>query len=186
MSKHVMLDLETLGLSSNSAIMTVSMAEFGLETGSIGKWLELKLNVIEQLTLKGTEVDIGTIQWWQNQSNEAKQSLQIKEVSFKGFKNAFTTFIDSIKQTNTEQVFIWGNGATFDNVLLRNMYKRFGEELPIPFYCDMDVRTITQIIDYTKLKERVGDFIGIKHRGLSDCIHQIKMVHEAIKMLKES
>ena len=71
-----------------------------------------------------------------------------------------------------------GNGATFDNVILRNLYARFLRVFPLPFWADRDLRTA---VDMGNVDTREIPFVGIKHYSLDDALHQVKILKAAIK-----
>lgn len=179
--RHIMLDLETLATDSNALILSVSAVEFEIETGKIVSEFYESLDILEQLLKKNTVVSIDTIKWWQEQDDKAKQFLSGKSASLPAwsFFEEFNKWIG-----DPANVYIWGNGAGFDCVILRNMYSRFDVRFPLPYYADMDVRTITHLVGYKTLQEAVGPFNGIKHYGIDDCKHQISMVVAGLKMIK--
>ena len=61
---------------------------------------------------------------------------------------------------------VWGNGASFDNVLLATAYKRLGMETPWPFWKDRCFRTMKNVckVDHS--------FEGTAHNALDDARSQ--------------
>lgn len=123
-----------------------------------------------------------TIKWWKSQSEEAKKALLSKKTS-KTVKEGLLAFVDFIKCF--ENPLLCGNGCTFDNVIMRNLFKSFNISFPVPYYSDMDVRTIVNIYDYEKVKQLTGKFEGTKHDAIADCMHQVKLVANGYKLLRE-
>lgn len=177
-----MLDLETMGTGSNALITTVSIVQFDLKTGIIGKELELGIDWKEQIKHNAV-MDADTIQWWLKQDADAIKDMmrlpQYKVTNVIAQINGF--FIDT--DLDLRNVTLWGNGSVFDNVILRNLYERHNAIFPIPFWCDNDVRTLVNISD---INTKDFKFKGIKHRGIDDCKHQINYCHHAYKMYKGS
>ena len=68
---------------------------------------------------------------------------------------------------------LWGNGATFDNVILRNLYARHLKAFPLGFWTDRDLRTA---VDIYNIDTRTVPFEGIKHYCLDDARHQVKLL----------
>lgn len=167
---HIMLDIETYGTSSNAVVVSISAVIFDMKTGEIGEEFEIGLDINEQV-IKGGIIDQETIDWWDKQSGEAKSELNrlLKEPVY----DALTSFNNFISRNFTapSKIKLWGNGATFDNVIVRNLYERQGIVFKIPYYADMDVRTLVYL---NKINTRGFTFDGIKHRGIDDCKHQIK------------
>lgn len=177
---HIMLDIETLGTGSNSLVLSIGAVEFNL-AGDTFRQFQITLPVLEQIINPTVELDMDTIKWWKTQSEEAKKSLLNKKPS-KTVKEGLIAFYDFIK--TFENPVIWGNGCTFDNVIMRNLFKSFNLHFPTPYYADMDVRTIVQLADYEKVNKLTGKFTGTKHDAIADCLHQVKLVSNGYKLLR--
>lgn len=180
MSTHIMLDIETLGTGSNSLVLSIGAVEFTLG-GTVHRMFSVNLPVLEQIINPTVEVDMATIKWWKAQSDEAKKALLSKKTS-KTIKEGLLAFVGFIKCF--ENPLLWGNGCTFDNVILRNLFKSFNLEFPTPFWTDMDVRTIVNVYDYEKVNRLTGKFEGTKHDAIADCLHQVKLVSNGYKLLR--
>lgn len=175
-----MLDIETLGTGSNSLVLSIGAVEFGLD-GTTYRMFSVNLPVLEQIINPMVEVDIDTIKWWKSQSEEAKKALLSKKAC-KAVKEGLLLFYDFIKCF--ENPVIWGNGCTFDNVILRNLFKSFNLSFPVNFWSDMDVRTVVQLAGYEKVNQVTGKFEGTKHDAIADCLHQVKLVTNGYKLLR--
>jgi exodeoxyribonuclease VIII len=164
-----MLDLETMGVNADALITTISAVRFDLKSGQCFEEFETGLNWEEQIE-HGAIIDSSTVQWWLKQSKEAQETMmrlpqnRIIDV-LQEFNGWITKYIPNIKNAK-----LWGNGVTFDNTLLRNLYKRHGVDFVLPYYCDNDVRTLVTL---KGINPRDYEFKGIKHRGIDDCKHQI-------------
>lgn len=78
---------------------------------------------------------------------------------------------------NLKYMKVWGNGATFDNVILRGAYERAGRICPWEFWNDHDVRTIVTLGRSVGFDpKRDMPFIGDVHNALADARHQAKYV----------
>ena len=139
-----MIDLETMGNKPNAPIVSIGAVFFDPSLGELGK------EFYQVVTLKssvdgGAVPDPETIMWWMQQSEEARLAICDKEsaVSIATALSSLTCFIRD--NANPDKVQVWGNGATFDNVILRSSYER--EWIPClwPFWNDRDVRTIVEL-----------------------------------------
>jgi len=166
--KHCMLDLETFSTNSNGLILSISAVQFDKETGEIGNTFNMRPSIQQQI-VKGAHLDGNTIEWWIFQNKDAFSELS--KITCDSVENVVNAFNEFIKDNNIE--FIWGNGCTFDNVILRNMYLRHSKVFPLGFWCDRDVRTI---VDEYKIDRGLVEFKGIRHNGLDDCKHQIEYI----------
>lgn len=78
---------------------------------------------------------------------------------------------------NPKYLKVWGNGATFDNVILRGAYERAGQVCPWQFWNDHDVRTIVtlgRVVGFDPKRDMPFD--GVAHNALADARHQAKYV----------
>lgn len=89
-----------------------------------------------------------------------------------------------IKNANHKFVQVWGNGASFDCVILRNSYSLTGQPVPWQWWNDRDVRTIVElgkVIGFDPKRDM--PFKGTRHNALDDAIHQAKYVSAIWKKL---
>lgn len=171
-----MLDIETLGTDSNAVVVSISAVQFDLRTGEIGDSYEQAIDLKAQVE-NGGVLEPDTIEWWMSQSKDAQDELsRLKKNPLYMVLYSFNEFCIS-RECNA----LWGNGATFDNVIVRNLYRRSGAAFDLPFYADRDVRTL---VDLAGVNHREYEFHGIKHRGIDDCMHQIKYCIDAYQNLK--
>ncbi len=74
-------------------------------------------------------------------------------------------------------VHVWGNGANFDNTILRRSYERQGIPCPWRYYNDRDVRTIVELGKAIDFDARTAiPFEGERHNALDDARYQAKYV----------
>ncbi len=178
---HIMIDLETMGTGSNAVVVSISAVIFDMATGEIGESFEAGLEITNQKDMGG-EIDADTVNWWNNQDQDARDELErLRKIPV---DDALALLNDWVKQNfkAPSRIKLWGNGATFDNVIIRNLFKRYDTEFAIPYYCDKDVRTLTYL---TKINPRSFEFEGVKHRGIDDCKHQIKYCVAGYKKISE-
>jgi len=169
----IMLDLETLGTDSNSVVISISAVEFNRRTGKIGREFEIGLDKFEQIE-KGGVVDTATVEWWAEQSEDAKE--EINRLHKQLVAIALNQYADWVRQSTANTV--WGNGATFDNVILENLFKRHGVNYPTKFWDNRCVRTLCDLL---RINPKKTKFIGVKHRGIDDCKHQITYCMKGFK-----
>lgn len=168
--KDVMIDIETLSTNSNGVIVSISAVQFDLDNGVSIDSFELGLDIQQQMD-KGAVIDGDTVMWWMGQSDEAqKQLLRLKRGDVSVVLVEFNKWLCKLG-VEPKNIRLWGNGSVFDNVMVRNLYKRHGVRFALPYWCDHDVRTLVSLKGII-----VSDFkfTGIKHHGIDDCLHQIK------------
>uniref|UniRef100_UPI001CCEE433 3'-5' exonuclease n=1 Tax=Escherichia coli TaxID=562 RepID=UPI001CCEE433 len=178
---HLMIDLETMGTNTNAPIVVIGAVFFDPQTGEIGPVFYIVISLTDAMNT-GAVPDGGTIKWWLKQSSEARAAILTGQVKLKDSLSRFREFINEYSDEKFVQV--WGNGATFDNAILRTSYERL--DIPCPWrYCnDRDVRTIVELgktIDFDA--RTVIPFEGVRHNALDDARHQAKYVTATIQKL---
>lgn len=161
---HLMLDLETMGTKSNSAILSIGAVEFDILTGKTGKEFYRNISLQSCISL-GLKVDADTIMWWMQQSDDARNSLTERKVV--SIQQALIDF----KEFCSKEYQIWGNPARFDCGILLNAYNKAGMPIPWDFRKERCVRTLVSF--NPEIKNNL-EFTGIAHNALADCYHQIK------------
>ncbi|EEQ1567372.1 3'-5' exoribonuclease [Escherichia coli] len=168
---HLMIDLETMGTGPDAQIASIGAVFFDPQTGEMGPVFN---KTIDMKTGGGT-VNISTIEWWLQQSSEARTAILTDKIPMDDALLQFREFIDE----NSGEFFVqvWGNGSNFDNVILRRSYER--QEIPCPwrYTNDRDVRTIVAlglVMDFDA--RSVITFEGERHNALHDARYQAKYV----------
>lgn len=172
---HIMLDLETMDNGPLSAIVQIGAVQFNPYDGSIGKTFETNVDLTSAV-LAGATVNQDTMDWWRKQGVEAQKALcNPAPVNIHKALTTFSMFID--RCACKYGPFVWGNGATFDNVILTSAYQMCGMKRPWTYRNDRDVRTLValgQMIGYDALKENKRT--GTYHRGVDDAKYQAQYV----------
>ena len=194
----VMLDIETLANSSNSAITQIGAAIFSRKTGDIIDTFKINVDAQSCVNL-GMETGVATIEWWMKQSDEARKSIFAKpnKKIYYALED-FTTFIkknwvayhggeiklaDPGDYANIEDYFrsedikLWCH-ATFDEPNMDNAYRRCGLRSPWHYRSVRDIRTLTDLAEFTPPRNT-----GVAHDALDDALHQIKYVVAAMQKL---
>ena len=167
-SIHGMVDLETLGTGSNSVVVSVGLVAFNISTGEILAELDIGLNLNQQIKTGGV-IDGDTLEFHFAQAPDSIQKMaQRKVLDVKEGLELISNFIKANSITT-----LWGNGATFDNVILRNLYARHLKVFPLGFWTDRDLRTA---VDIYNIDVGAVPFVGIRHYCLDDARHQVKLL----------
>ncbi|MED0431196.1 3'-5' exoribonuclease, partial [Escherichia coli] len=178
---HLMIDLETMGTNTNAPIVVIGAVFFDPQTGEIGPVFYIVISLTDAMNT-GAVPDGGTIEWWLKQSSEARAAILTEQVKLKDALSQFREFINEYSDEKFVQV--WGNGATFDNAILRTSYERLDIPCPWRYHNDRDVRTIVELgktIDFDA--RTVIPFEGVRHNALDDARHQAKYVTATIQKL---
>lgn len=174
--KHFMVDLETLDTGTDAVVLSVGIVAFDPGTKEMGAEFYVELNdenVLGQQAELNRTISESTVKWWNDQDEDARQLFN------EGFGNRVPDLHDGLKAIadyfwresdhDTDNVKVWGNGAAFDNVILRNLFLAAGLNPPWKFYNDQCYRTMKKLPGAKNLTPK---FLGIKHFALDDAVHQ--------------
>ncbi|EHD1462297.1 3'-5' exoribonuclease [Escherichia coli] len=171
---HLMIDLETMGTNTNAPIVVIGAVFFDPQTGEIGPVFYIVISLTDAMNT-GAVPDGGTIEWWLKQSSEARAAILTDQVKLKDALSRFREFINEYSDEKLVQV--WGNGATFDNAILRTSYEHLDIPCPWRYYNDRDVRTIVELGEAIDFDARTAiPFEGERHNALDDARYQAKYV----------
>lgn len=155
---HIMIDLETMGTRPNAPIIAIGAVTFN--SAGIGDTFYTNVS-LKSCVDSGAVIDPDTVMWWMRQSDAARRALDEGgsdlDVALRDLSSFFPKSVYGV----------WGNGATFDNVLLREAYTRAGVQCPWPFWLDKCYRTVKGA--YPDVEISRG---GTHHNALDDASSQ--------------
>jgi len=173
---HLMIDLETLGKTCDSVILSIGAVCFSMD-GTVGDELELFPNVDDQIKIR--KIEWSSIQWWFKQEADARLAIA-DAVRVSDLKNCLQTLDIFCEEHLTENFKVWGNG--FDIPLLNHAYAQFSLNTPWSYKNILDCRTMTWL---SKISTRnYSDNNDIKHSAISDAKFQIRFIVDAYKVIK--
>lgn len=169
---NAMLDLETMGSGPNAAIVAIGAVMFDIDTRQIGDTFYEVID-LESSVSTGGVIDASTVQWWLQQSDDARKAIDGTRPSIPmdraliRFKKWLTVWPTYDVYKNGYTGCIWGNGAAFDNVILASAYRRRGMPIPWSHWNDRCYRTVKALHRHVKLER-----VGTHHNALDDAISQ--------------
>ena len=171
---NIMLDIETLGTRSTSVILSIGAVEF--DKASILGTFHKRIN-IDSCLRQGLTVDGRTIQWWMDQTGEARVLFQMPgeplHDALVDFRNAFAW----------DNKAVWCNGASFDFPIIENALHQCGLQLPWAYYNTRDYRTLKNLVSratYYSLRVRPA----IAHDALDDAVAQAKTLQALLNYVE--
>lgn len=176
---HIVIDLETLGKGPNAPIAAIGavLVHDAKPVDEFYRRIDLESAMIPYWK---READASTIQWWLQQSAEARAEIDGSQPSdyicraLESFSNWMASYF-----TEENEARVWGNGSSFDNVILRSTMSEMSRPLPWQFRFDRDLRTILDL--YPEAKD-VGPFEGTRHHALHDARHEAKQLCKALRL----
>lgn len=163
MGTQVMVDLETLGNGNKAVIIAIGAVKFDPDLKTVDPDTFYSLVDPQSCVDVGLEMDVSTVMWWLRQSDEAREALRPEDLNKPSIFAALTSLMDWYGS----DLPTWGNGATFDNVILRNAYKAIRTEAPWSFWNDRCYRTIKNQHPNVKMART-----GTHHNALDDAMSQ--------------
>ena len=161
--KNIMLDLETMGNGPQSAIVAIGAVYF--DEQEFGDTFYRKVSLDSSIKA-GLKVDASTIIWWLKQSEDARGELTDEQTSYSLCDVLFELKQFFKQKTNIK---VWGNGAGFDNVILRSAYEVTNQKVPWEFWNDRCFRTIRNIF---RIPGYVRPEKYLAHHALHDAMAQ--------------
>lgn len=173
---HLMTDLETMGNKPSAPIVAIGAVFFDPQSGELGAEFYVAVNLTSAME-QGAVPDGDTILWWMKQSAEARSAICTDDTRHIAEALSELSSFISRNSENPRSLKVWGNGANFDNVILRSAYERAGHICPWQFWNDCDVRTIVLLGRQLGFDpKRDMPFDGVAHNALADARHQVKYV----------
>ena len=183
---HLMVDIESMGKKPGAPIVSIGAVFFDPASGQTGPEF-YKVISLESAMEWGGVPDASTILFWMKATPEARSEIIMDHaIPLDDALLQFKDFIAENAANGKDTVQVWGNGATFDNVLLEDSYARTGISCPWKYWNNRDVRTIVELgkaVGYTPRHEI--PFEGEPHKAISDARHQVKYVSAIWQHLTE-
>jgi exodeoxyribonuclease VIII len=171
-----MLDIETMGTGSYAAMVSLGAVRFDPN----GKSVDVTDSFYTAITLKssmkvGLRTDADTIEWWLDPKRvDAREAfLSVNKVDLDEALLGFSAWYG-----DDDTVPVWGNGATFDNVILSNAYQAVGIDRPWGYKADRCFRTIKSIVQPPVKAPKYG----VSHQALHDAIAQALWLQKIVRL----
>jgi len=170
MTDRVMIDIETLGLEAGCVVLSIGAVRFG--AGELGETFYRSVSR-ESCEAAGLTVDDGTLEWWQDRSEEARQQLDGGD-DLEDVLGEFTEWIAGADE-------VWANSPSFDCDVLVAAGKAVGVSMPWEYYDERDYRTLKKLPPAPR-----ADQGGVKHNALDDAKHQAYVASVTLQRIAEA
>lgn len=170
MKTQIMLDIETLGKNPGSVIVSLGAVKF--DHKGVGETYYTRIDP-ESCIQAGLKMDASTVIWWMQQNDSARREIcQVGQ----GLTLALKEFSEWIGGTNPE---VWGNGATFDNVLVSEAYRICDMKRPWRYPDERCYRTVKNMFPSVPMQ-----LSGAAHNALDDARNQAEHLIAIMKAFK--
>lgn len=161
---NVMVDLETMGLRPDAAIVSIGAVVFD-KMGVTDQTFFSAASLSSCLAI-GLTTDPETVDWWSKQSVEAQSRWRTADApSIEQAMIGFTKYLQFLGKAS--DICLWGNGSDFDCVLLTSAYRALEADPPWKFYNVRCFRTLKNLCKLQEMKR-----LGVHHDALDDAKHQ--------------
>lgn len=166
--RDIMLDIETLDTRPSAVVLSVGAIRFDAEVpGAFGESFHRFIDIDSSLAY-GRTVSGHTIMWWLDQETVARKRL------LEGKAEPLLTVLTELAAFITPNDTVWGNGASFDNVILADAYRSCGLPQPWRFWNDLCFRTLKRI--FREVPKPA--FAGVEHDALDDAMNQARHLQQ--------
>lgn len=169
LGKWAVVDEESLSTEPNAALY------------SIGATMIDDLEIVDRFYVNidpQSCLDVGlhqsqsTMDWWAKQGEAAQNVLLHDRVPI---QQALQMWSDWIAKHGGKSVKLMDNGPCADNMWLNSAYKACGMQNPVPFWNDIDHRTLNWIGGkWLGVTKEDIDFKGVKHHAGDDAEHEAR------------
>lgn len=171
--RHVMLDIETLGLTPGSVVTAFAAVAFTEDEilDSVSHALD-----IVKVQRAGFTMDASTTRWWMQQGDEA-----IRRSLFGTMDPcaAAVQFHNWCGGHNAQR--FWARGQDFDFPIMEAFQRHFIQAVPWDYNQKRDTRTIVD--DHLPKIDR-PEFEGVQHDPLSDAVHEVRCLQATWRRMR--
>lgn len=184
MRLNFMLDLETLSVAKNAAVTQIGVVAFDLDAMQLVPGGEFSARIRLDDAVRHGHVSGSTVEWWLRQDDAAREGLIGGKAWSADAARDLSNWMAEVAHwygdgaTSAKIDGVWGNGATFDLVLMASLFEEHGIILPWTYKAERCYRTIYNVLDRDDSVPYV--FEGVKHSALDDArsqaLHLIKLL----------
>lgn len=188
-NRHIMVDLETMDTEDSAAILTIGAVCFDPRGKDTEESMRNKLDEghgfsircsLESNMVLGRTVSAGTIMWWMNQSESARDALvNGKQYPVGMALSNFRQWLTALKPKATR---VWAKDPDFDCNILVHAMKMTHEIWPFHFADNRSVRTIMDLAYPDGDCPRIGE--GVAHDAYDDAVMQALVVQHCHHVLE--
>jgi len=176
-NKNIMADIETMGQGNNAAIVAIGACAFDPAESGIPD--EPPCHFYTRVSLQssvdaGMVIDPSTVLWWMQQSEAARKA------TFEGIEMPLGDALHSFAKWVGGDFPVWGNGATFDNVIIRSGFAAVGLPVPWHYWNDRCYRTMKNLVRFK------AEPFGTAHNAHDDAVTQALHLQKIYQWINRS
>jgi exodeoxyribonuclease VIII len=180
--KHIMLDLETWGVTPYSTIIMIGACVFDPYAFQPAEIIEDRFEVaINPAESPGLRSDAETVLWWMAAERDVARTnwLGRPKLSLYEALDGFSDWLRSHSASaQCTDIRVWGNGSDFDNALLRQAYEVAKRDAPWSFRHNRCYRTLRNLLTLEEVQ-----YPGVVHTALADAENQALRANQIVRKL---
>lgn len=179
MTRHIMIDIETLGKGPRAAIAELGAVEFDPYGQGLGRELYHRVDLRSSVAAGGV-MDAETVIWWLSQDDAARSEITAdNNVPLHYALYELREMIVGANLSDDDPI-VWANGASFDFPILASAYGAINMAAPWKFYNERDWRTVRKIGPRVEFERS-----GTHHNALDDARHQALHLQLVLKRMHQ-
>tara|TARA_B110000116_G_scaffold45548_1_gene37799 strand:- start:6906 stop:7745 length:840 start_codon:yes stop_codon:yes gene_type:complete len=186
MTANVMIDIETLSTEPGATVLTIGVVAFDpLASKHILESMDIRIKQDHQDT-PARHISASTLQWWEKQSNQAKESLRGGTLSLPEALQKLSDFIVRARSRDKKMnLNVWANDPDFDSVILQDCFKTTGILCPWQFWESKSMRTMKMLAkDFLNINtKKAYPRNGVYHNAEDDAVYQAEVVTDIMGRL---
>lgn len=166
---NVMLDVETMGIGPNAAMLSIAAATFDPYGTGVMESFHAGIE-LESAVLHGGVVTPSTIAWWMHEDREhaRRTYAELHKADIESVLYGFSTWYGS------QSIPTWANSPTFDCAIVRSAMERLRMPCPWHYGHERDLRTVRALT-------RNWGSRTVAHDALADVTNQVTHLQEIIR-----
>lgn len=167
---HLMLDLETGGVTPGCAIFSIGCTLFSPYNQNPPTHTFYEEISHTSCVEAGLHFNPDTMNWWTTQKNIPNGNKPIKQVL-----SEFILWLSNAPGLCNEHITAqWANSPSFDLNIIKHAINKFNLSWPYPYWQELDVRT-AKTLAFPNGNYKLGN----THNALDDAINQCRLVQLA-------
>lgn len=168
---HAMIDIETMDIETTAVVLSVGVVIYDPLTDTRDHIdscpaMYRVLDIREQVG-RGRTIGGDTMVWWTQQSAEARKVFTEQPRTHPIAVLSGVSVL--LKEYNVQHV--WGNGSDFDNAIINNLAKSFGQHTPLNYKHNRCFRTLKAMMGH-HIPAHATAPMGTHHNALDDAVYQ--------------
>ena len=173
MTKHIMVDIETLGTRPDKHhLIQLAAVAFDLETGDRNP--DVFNRCLQPSEFRVTEQS--TLDWWKANKGRAAILRHI-QANLEPIRPTLLDFVEWVRRVSpNEAPVFWGNSPGFDWFFLHGYFTDYGVISPFHYTRHREVKTHVQACTLRDFKDVEKPHRQYSHNAVFDCVYQIELV----------